>query len=124
MRSTFTASQFGKFGTILGVVKFLELVVEHQETNWRHRKSIGRKALKEQHVMEEVRGINGDHQALLQFPSYGCESTADGPVWGETFYRWDTPPISYVQVIGELTGFLQAHCSAHPNFSPKNFPSG
>jgi len=40
--------------------------------------------------MEKVRGADGDHQALLPFPSHGCESAADGSIWGETLDRLDS----------------------------------
>ena len=37
--------------------------------------------------MEEDRGADGHHQALLPFSSYRRESTADGPIWGEALDR-------------------------------------
>ena len=41
-----------------------------------------------QHVLEEVRCVDGDHQTLCQFPCYWCESEANGPVRREAFYRY------------------------------------
>lgn len=39
-------------------------------------------------VVEEDREADGDHQALLGFPSNRCEFTANGAIWREAFHRY------------------------------------